>query len=86
MFYCIGSRRYFPSFPSLTLKSIKCLTQLYRYIPYLADTDYLSESEYLHCGDRLQSAVTHSGRTNNIWVVSFQWRPPQHFSGHVTFR
>ena len=61
-------------------------TAVYRYIPYLADTDYMSESEYLHCGDRLQSAVTHSGRTNNIWVVSFQWRPPQHFSGHVTFR
>ena len=56
------------------------------YIPYLADTSYLSESQYLHCHDILQSAVTHSGRTNNIWVVSFQWRPPQHFSGPVRFR
>ena len=56
------------------------------YIPYLADTSYLSESQYLHCNDVLQSAVTHSGRTNNLWVVSFQWRPPQHFSGPVRFR
>ena len=56
------------------------------YIPYLADTSYLSESQYLHCDQRLQSAVTHSGQTNSMWVVSFQWRPPQHFYGWVRFR
>ena len=51
------------------------------YIPYLADTSYLSESQYLHCDQLLQSAVTHSGKTNNMWVVSFQWRPGQDFAG-----
>merc|ERR1719232_941069 len=56
------------------------------YIPYLADTSYLSESEYLHCGQRLQSAVTHSGKAASMWVVSFQWRPPQHYRGWVQFR
>ena len=56
------------------------------YIPYLADTSYLSESEYLHCGQRLQSAVTHSGKAASMWVVSFQWRPPEDFRGWVQFR
>ena len=56
------------------------------YIPYLADTSYLSESEYLHCSQRLQSAVTHSGKAASMWVVSFQWRPPKHFRGWVQFR
>ena len=56
------------------------------YIPYLADTSYLSESEYLHCSQRLQSAVTHSGKAASMWVVSFQWRPPQHYRGWVQFR
>lgn len=56
------------------------------YIPYLADTSYLSESQYLHCNNKLQSAVTHSGKTSAMWVVSFQWRPPHQFYGWVTFR
>ena len=56
------------------------------YIPYLADTSYLSESEYLHCSQRLQSAVTHSGKAASMWVVSFQWRPPEDFRGWVQFR
>merc|ERR1719270_1830504 len=56
------------------------------YIPYLADTSYLSESQYLHCNNHLQSAVTHSGKTSAMWVVSFQWRPPHQFYGWVTFR
>ena len=56
------------------------------YIPYLADTSYLSESQYLHCNNKLQSAVTHSGQTSSMWVVSFQWRPPHQFYRWVTFR
>ena len=27
---------------------------------------------YLHCGSGYQNAVTHSGRTNTIYVISFQ--------------
>lgn len=56
------------------------------YIPYLADTSFLSESRYLACSGRAQSAVTHSGQTTDMWVVSFQWRPDTHFSGWVQFR
>ena len=56
------------------------------YIPYLADTSFLSESRYLACSGRAQAAVTHSGQTKDMWVVSFQWRPDTHFSGWVQFR
>ena len=56
------------------------------YIPYLEDTSYLSESSYLHCGGRTQSAVTHSGRTNTMYVLSLQWKPPAGFYGKVSFQ
>ena len=56
------------------------------YIPYLADTSYLSESQYLHCNNHLQSAVTHSGQTSSMWVVSFQWRPGHNYTGWTQFR
>ena len=56
------------------------------YIPYLADTSYVSESQYLHCSKRLQSAVTHSGKAGSMWVTSFQWRPPDTFRGWAQFR
>jgi len=56
------------------------------YIPYLEDTSYLSESSYLHCGGRIQSAVTHSGRTNTMFVLSLQWKPPADFHGQVSFQ
>ena len=56
------------------------------YIPYLADTSYLSESQYLHCDNHLQSAVTHSGQTSAMWVVSFQWRPGHNYTGWTQFR
>ena len=56
------------------------------YIPYLADSSYLSECKYLHCSKRLQSAVTHSGKAASMWVTSFQWRPPEDFRGWVQFR
>jgi len=55
------------------------------YIPYLDDTSYLSESSYLHCGGKMQSAVTHSGRTNTMFVLSLQWKPPAEFHGKVVF-
>lgn len=44
-------------------------------IPYLTDVSHVSESRYLHCGSRVQSAVTQSGQTPDVWVVSFQWSP-----------
>ena len=56
------------------------------YIPYLEDTSYLSESHYLHCSGGAQSAVTHSGRTATMFVISFQWKPPAHFHGLIVFR
>ena len=56
------------------------------YIPYLADKTYLSESQYLHCDQKLQSAVTHSGKTSDMWLVSFQWRPPHDYTGWIQFR
>merc|ERR1712025_1243559 len=56
------------------------------YIPYLEDTSYLSESSYLHCDGRVQSAVTHSGRTNTMFVLSLQWKPPTAFQGKVVFQ
>jgi len=56
------------------------------YIPYLEDNSYLSESRYLHCRGGQQNAVTHSGRTATMFVVSFQWKPPSNFQGRVVFR
>ena len=56
------------------------------YIPYLEDNSYLSESRYLHCQGGRQNAVTHSGRTASMFVVSFQWKPPAGFDGQVIFR
>ena len=56
------------------------------YIPYLEDNSYLSESRYLHCQGGQQNAVTHSGRTATMFVVSFQWKPPASFQGRVVFR
>merc|ERR1711892_605990 len=47
---------------------------------------YLRESSYLHCGGRVQSAVTHSGRTNTMFVLSLQWKPPADFHGQVSFQ
>jgi len=55
------------------------------YVPYLEDTAYLSESSYLHCGGKMQSAVTHSGRTSTMFVVSLQWKPPEKYHGWVSF-
>jgi len=55
------------------------------FVPYLEDTAYLSESSYLHCGGKMQSAVTHSGRTSTMFVVSLQWKPPEKYHGWVSF-
>ncbi|XP_023347428.1 uncharacterized protein LOC111716220 isoform X2 [Eurytemora carolleeae] len=56
------------------------------YIPYLNDSSILSEARYLHCGTGQQNAVTHSGRTSSIYVVSFQWKPPEIYSGIIILR
>ena len=46
----------------------------------------LSESKYLHCGSGRQNAVTHTGKTDSMYVVSFQWKPPASYQGLVRFR
>ena len=56
------------------------------YIPYLTHVSHVSESRYLHCEARVQSAVTQSGQARDMWLVSFQWRPPDNFSGWSVFR
>merc|ERR1719369_2666290 len=53
------------------------------YIPYIEDSNK-SDSKYLHCNGSLQSAVTHSGFTINMHVVSLQWKPPENYGGIVT--
>ena len=53
------------------------------YIPYTHDS-YASDSQYLHCGGGVQSAVTHSGVTINLHVISLQWKPPDNYHGMVT--
>jgi len=53
------------------------------HIPYRDDSS-ASDSKYLHCAGILQSAVTHTGLTINMYVLSLQWRPPDNYHGMVT--
>ena len=53
------------------------------HIPYTHDS-YASDSQYLHCGGGIQTAVTHSGVTISMFVISLQWKPPDTYQGIVT--
>ena len=53
------------------------------HIPYRDDSS-ASDSRYLHCGGIVQAAVTHTGLTINMYVLSLQWRPPENYHGMVT--
>ena len=50
------------------------------------------DAQYLHCGAKAQSAVTHSGPEfrgglkEDLFLVSLQWRPPLGFQGTVVVR
>ena len=35
----------------------------------------VSDSQYLHCDGRAQSAVTHTGNFRSLHVISLQWSP-----------
>ena len=51
------------------------------YIPYLNESDntvHSASAHYLHCGG-VQAAVTHSGVTTSMYVISLQWKPPDHY-------
>ena len=45
----------------------------------------MSESSYMDCGSH-HNAVAHSGVTNNMFVVFFQWVAPYDFDGEVWFK
>ena len=54
------------------------------YIPYLNENDSQgsASAQYLHCGG-VQTAVTQSGVTTSMYVISLQWKPPEHYDGVV---